>query len=358
MRLRSVSVKGVPYGSTDFRWAACYMTETSLLGSWGAKATPFWCCVKGSTCVRAQVPAARLGVCAAVKAFGPDGCWTDTQQAYNHSACLSISESFSLAPHCRLEEYEGTGREALAAFDARLDKAAAVLRQAGCATPGPASPGFRKPKATREFRATVAATTAVATNCCCRQKLAAADPSPFLCCSGPSPNPRVAGRRAKLSLSATLSLYDRHQGVIAGSGMRRCRGAAPRPTCWPSRARRATRRQRCVVGASRTVASGMAESAMAPWRPRSSGARAGRGLHSLLVANLRGPCTGVHTASLMCCTLWMQTLGLRSPGGTPQGISTKQILLGRPHHTGIMPGNTRLLSAVAITLARLGYQPW
>jgi hypothetical protein len=41
---------------------------------------------------------------------------------------------------CRLEDYEGTGREALTAFDARLDKAAAVLRQAGCGTPDPADP--------------------------------------------------------------------------------------------------------------------------------------------------------------------------------------------------------------------------
>ena len=33
----------------------------------------------------------------------------------------------------RLEEFEGTGREALRAFDAQLDDASAVLRQAGCA---------------------------------------------------------------------------------------------------------------------------------------------------------------------------------------------------------------------------------
>ena len=48
--------------------------------------------------------------------------------------------------HCRLEEYEGTGREALTAFDARLDKAAAVLRQAGCVTLGPVNPGVQDRK--------------------------------------------------------------------------------------------------------------------------------------------------------------------------------------------------------------------
>ena len=48
------------------------------------------------------------------------------------SAIASVLTAVCGAPRPRLEEVEGTGREALRAFDARLDDASAVLRQAGC----------------------------------------------------------------------------------------------------------------------------------------------------------------------------------------------------------------------------------
>jgi hypothetical protein len=43
---------------------------------------------------------------------------------------------------------------------------------------------------------------------------------------------------------------------------------------------------------------------------------------------MRPPPVGLQTTSSVYGISWMQTLGLRSPGGTPQGISTKQILTG------------------------------
>lgn len=47
------------------------------------------------------------------------------------------------------------------------------------------------------------------------------------------------------------------------------------------------------------------------------------------------PPVGLQTSSSMYGIPWMQTLGLRSPGGTPQGISTKQILTGESQRSGL-----------------------